>query len=80
MAWFQGPWVLEFANMRPKRLRERRAAEIGPPAPKRKLGLTKIVLDENNRMLRAGFGKHDGTWFIRVDLWWAGWRLARGTA
>lgn len=37
--------------------------------------LTKINLDYNNRMLRAGFGKHEGKWFVRVDLWFFGWRL-----
>lgn len=37
--------------------------------------ITKIPLDPNNRMLRLGFGKHDGKWFARVDLWFAGWRL-----
>lgn len=26
-------------------------------------------------MLRAGFGKHEGKWFFRVDLWFFGWRL-----
>jgi hypothetical protein len=78
MGLFHGPWVLEFAKMRPTHLRERQAAEIGPPAPKRKLSITKISLDDENRMLRAGFGKHDGNWFIRIDLWWVGCRLARG--
>lgn len=38
--------------------------------------LTKIELDANNRMLRVGFGKHDGKWFFRVDLWCVGWRLS----
>lgn len=38
--------------------------------------LTKIPLDEKNRMIRAGFGKHDGNWFVRVDLWWFGVRLS----
>ena len=26
-------------------------------------------------MLRFGFGKHDGTWFMRLDLWWFGIRI-----
>lgn len=34
-----------------------------------------IKLDENNRMLRIGFGKHDGVWFFRVDLWFKGYRF-----
>lgn len=37
--------------------------------------LTRIPLDEKNRMLRGGFGLHDGNWFVRVDLWWVGFRL-----
>ena len=36
---------------------------------------TKIPLDANNRMLRVGFGKHDGRWFARVDLWFFGVRV-----
>ncbi len=39
--------------------------------------ITKIALDKQNRMVRAGVGKHNGKWFIRVDLWVAGFRLAR---
>jgi len=35
----------------------------------------KINLDEQNRMLRFGFGKHDGIWFMRLDLWWFGIRI-----
>jgi len=35
----------------------------------------KINLDNQNRMLRFGFGKHNGTWFIRIDLWWFGIRI-----
>jgi hypothetical protein len=42
-----------------------------------RLTLTKVPLDEQNRMLRAGFGKNKGAWFVRVDLWWAGWRLTK---
>lgn len=37
--------------------------------------ITKIELDSKNRMLRIGFGKHDGNWFCRVDLWYNGYRL-----
>lgn len=40
--------------------------------------LTKIPLDANNRMLRFGFGKHDGRWFIRADFWFFGVRVTRG--
>lgn len=34
-----------------------------------------IHLDKNNRMLRIGLGKHEGKWFVRVDLWFIGYRL-----
>lgn len=37
----------------------------------------KIQLDKNNRMLRIGFGKHDGYWFARIDLWFIGYRLKK---
>jgi hypothetical protein len=37
--------------------------------------LTKINLDKNNRMLRIGFGKNEGRWFARVDLWGVGFRI-----
>jgi hypothetical protein len=37
--------------------------------------LTRIPLDTNNRMLRIGFGKHDGRWFARVDVWFFGIRI-----
>lgn len=38
----------------------------------------KIELDEKNRMVRLGFGKHEGKWFARIDLWSVAWRLTRG--
>lgn len=37
--------------------------------------IEKIPLDKKNQMLRVGFGKHDGTWFLRIDLWWVGIRF-----
>ena len=37
--------------------------------------LTKIALDKNNRMLRAGLGKNNGNWFARIDLWYIGLRV-----
>lgn len=37
--------------------------------------ISKIPLDKNNRMLRAGFGKHNGEWFVRFDLWFFGLRI-----
>jgi hypothetical protein len=39
--------------------------------------ITVIQLDEKNRMLRVGFGLHDGCWFLRIDLWWVGYRLTK---
>ena len=38
--------------------------------------LTKIKLSHNNEMIRLGFGKHDGNWFIRIDLWTVGYRVS----
>lgn len=37
--------------------------------------LTTLELDEDNRMLRIGFGKNKGKWFSRIDLWFKGFRL-----
>jgi len=37
--------------------------------------IEKIPLDSDNRMLRLGFGKHKGNWFLRIDLWYKGFRL-----
>jgi len=34
--------------------------------------MTYIALDKNNRMLRVGFGKNKGRWFVRIDLWFFG--------
>jgi len=39
--------------------------------------LTKILLDKDNRMLRIGFGKNNGNWFFRVDLWSTGYRITK---
>jgi hypothetical protein len=39
--------------------------------------IDKIILDENNRMLRIGFGKHDGKWFFRIDIWFVGYRFRK---
>lgn len=39
--------------------------------------ITKIQLDKDNRMLRAGIGKHGGKWFGRVDLWFIGLRFTK---
>lgn len=40
--------------------------------------LIKLPLDKDNRMLRAGFGKNDGNWFARIDLWTIGLRITLG--
>jgi hypothetical protein len=42
-----------------------------------RLTLTKIQLDQNNRMVRLGVGLHDGKWFARIDLWFVGFRLTK---
>ncbi len=36
-----------------------------------------IQLDKDNRMLRLGFGKNNGLWFIRIDLWCVGYRFKK---
>ena len=36
-----------------------------------------IHLDRNNRMLRIGFGKNNGRWFFRIDLWFIGIRIKK---
>lgn len=35
----------------------------------------KIDLDDRNRMLRFGFGKHNSKWFVRIDLWFVAYRV-----
>lgn len=39
--------------------------------------LTTINLEPGNRMIRAGFGQHDGHWFARIDLWLVAYRITR---
>lgn len=39
--------------------------------------LHKINLNRNNRMLRIGFGYHEGNPFFRIDLWWIGIRITK---
>ena len=39
--------------------------------------IDKIDLDKDNRMLRCGFGKHEGRYFIRVDFWFFVIRLRK---
>lgn len=40
--------------------------------------ITKILLDKDNRLFRCGFGKHNGVWFFRIDLWTRGYRFKKG--
>lgn len=35
-----------------------------------------IKLDYLNRKIRFGFGFHQGNPFIRIDLWWIGFRIS----
>lgn len=37
--------------------------------------MTVIHLDKPNRMVRFGFGRNNGRWFVRLDAWWVGLRL-----
>jgi len=39
--------------------------------------IDKIKLNHDNRMIRIGFGKHDGNWFFRIDLWYKGYRIKK---
>lgn len=39
--------------------------------------INKLKLDKNNRMLRIGFGRHDGKLFFRIDLWFIGYRFIK---
>lgn len=80
MGWMHGPWVIEFANMRPSKIRERKAAEIGPPRPKKKFKITRVDMKAGDRMARIAVGQNKGRLFFRVDLWKVGYRLTRETA
>lgn len=35
----------------------------------------KIDLDETNRMIRFGIGQNVGIWYVRLDLWFVGFRV-----
>lgn len=37
----------------------------------------RIEMKPGNRMVRLGFGQHDGRWFARLDLWRVGFRLTK---
>jgi len=36
-----------------------------------------IELSPGNRMVRLGFGQNSSNWFIRVDLWFRGFRISK---
>jgi hypothetical protein len=38
----------------------------------------KIKMSQGDRMIRLGLGQHKGTFFIRIDLWFVGFRLSAG--
>lgn len=40
---------------------------------------TKIVLDDNVRVVRLGVGKYENKWFVRIDLWSVGYRFTKNT-
>ena len=39
---------------------------------------TKLIMDSGNRMLRVGVGQHNNVWFVRLDIWWIGFRMSFG--
>jgi hypothetical protein len=38
--------------------------------------ISHIDLPRFNRMIRFGVGQHNGNWFMRLDLWWIGFRVS----
>ena len=36
-----------------------------------------IRMSKDNRKLRIGFGKYEGSWFFRIDLWFVGFRISQ---
>lgn len=39
--------------------------------------ITKIKMNEQDRMIRIGLGKNVGRWFFRIDLWFVGFRITK---
>lgn len=39
--------------------------------------IEKIALKPKNEMLRIGFGRYDGNWFFRIDLWRIAFRVTK---
>jgi len=37
----------------------------------------KLILIKTNRSVRIGFGRHEGIWYVRIDLWFVGYRLSQ---
>lgn len=35
-----------------------------------------VKMEAGNRMIRVGFGKNANRWFVRIDMWWYGFRVA----
>lgn len=35
-----------------------------------------IRMSKDNRKLRIGFGRYEGSWFFRIDLWFVGFRIS----
>lgn len=40
------------------------------------MSVTTIKMSPENRKVRIGFGKYEGRWFARIDLWWVGYRFS----
>ena len=38
-----------------------------------------VRMSKDNRKLRIGFGKREGSWFFRVDLWFVGFRVSQNS-
>jgi hypothetical protein len=36
-----------------------------------------IRMSKDNRKLRIGIGKYEGSWFFRIDLWFFGIRISQ---
>ncbi len=43
--------------------------------------MKKILMDKDNRMLRPfAIGLNKGKWYVRIDLWWVGFRWGGSAA
>lgn len=59
-----------------KSLREKAGLDK-PKQDEKDKTFTSIPLDEDNRMFGGRIGKNKGRWFIRADLWFKAFRLAK---